>query len=194
MIVVPKGKKSRKKWLCKWKNCQKYAQPKIQPFCTLHYQLYQRGQENNAAKSLASICNNSGNNEPRDVSAVGNVGSDHAINNNNRDVAVMNNIGDTEIIHNSCGTGPDVNVENRSGVGNVVGDNDNGSPSPGGDNGFEVRRIYNIEPRDVAAVGNVGGGRAINNNHHDVAVMNNVGDTKFINDNCGPGPDINVGN
>jgi hypothetical protein len=31
-------------------------------FCTLHYQLYQRGQENNAAESLASIGNNSANN------------------------------------------------------------------------------------------------------------------------------------
>ena len=46
--------------------------------------------------------------------------------------------------------------------GDVVGDNDNGSPSPGGDNGFEVRQLNNIEPRDVASVGNVGGGHAIN--------------------------------
>jgi hypothetical protein len=75
-------------------------------FCTFHYQLYQHGQENNAAESLASIRDNRGNNEPHDVSAVGNVGGDHAINNNNHDVAVMNNVGDTEIIHNSCGTGP----------------------------------------------------------------------------------------
>ncbi len=109
-----------------------------QSFYTIHYQLYQRGQEKNAAKSLASIHNNGGNNEPRYVSAVGNVGGDHAINNNNRDVAVVNNVGDTENIHNSCGTGPDVNVENRSGVVDIVGDNDNGSPSPGGDSGFEV--------------------------------------------------------
>jgi hypothetical protein len=107
-------------------------------FCPLHYQLYQRGQENNAAESLASICNNSSNNEPCDVSAVGNVGGDHAINDNNHDVAVMNNVGDTEIIHNNCGTGPDIHVDNQSGVGDVVGDNDNGSPLPGGDNGFEV--------------------------------------------------------
>jgi hypothetical protein len=53
----------------------------------------------------------------------------------------------------------------------VVGDNDNGSPSPGEDNGFEVRRINNIEPRDVSAVGNVGGDHAINNNNRDVAVV-----------------------
>jgi hypothetical protein len=89
-------------------------------FCTLYYQLYQRRQENNAAQSLTSIHNNSGNNEPCDVSAVGNVGGDHAINNNNRDVAVVNNVGDTEIIHNSCGTGPDVNVDNWLGVVDVV--------------------------------------------------------------------------
>ncbi len=163
-------------------------------FCTLYYQFYQRGQDNYAAESLASICNNSGNNELCDVSAVGNVGGDHAINNNNHDVAVVNNFGDTEIIHNSCGTGPDVNVDNRLGVVDVVGDNDNGSPSPGGDNGFEVKRLNNIEPRDVDAVGNVGGGHAINNNHHDVAFMNNVGNTEFINYSCGTGSDINVGN
>jgi hypothetical protein len=96
------------------------------------------GKKNNAAESLASIHNNSGNNEPCDVSVVGNVGGDHAINNNNRNVAVVNNIGDTEIIHNSSGTGPDVNVDNRSGVVDIVGDNDNGSPSPGGEDGFEV--------------------------------------------------------
>jgi hypothetical protein len=74
MIVVPKEKKNRKKWLCKWVNCQKYAQQKKHLFCTLHYQLYQPEQENNAPESLASIRNNSGNNEPRDVCAVGNVG------------------------------------------------------------------------------------------------------------------------
>jgi hypothetical protein len=50
-------------------------------FCTLHYQLYLRGQDNNAFESLASICKNSGNDEPGDVSAVGNIGGDHAINN-----------------------------------------------------------------------------------------------------------------
>ncbi len=107
---------------------------KINLFCTLFYQLYQRGQENDAAESLASIRYNSSNKEPCDVSAVGNVGGDHAINNNNRDVAVMNNVGDTEIIHESCGTGPDAHIDNRSGVGDIVGDNDNSSPSPGGDN------------------------------------------------------------
>ncbi len=48
----------------------------------------------------------------------------------------MNNIGHAEIIHGSCGTGPDVHIDNRSGVGDVVGDNDNGSPSPGVDNDF----------------------------------------------------------
>jgi hypothetical protein len=131
-------------------------------FCTLHYQLYQHGQENNAAESLASICNKSGNNQSRDVSTVGNVGGDHAINNNNRDVAVVNNVGDIEIICNSCGTGPDVHIDNRLGVGDVISDNDNGSPSPSGDNGFEVGQLNNTEPRDVAAVGNVGSGHAIN--------------------------------
>jgi hypothetical protein len=60
-------------------------------FCTLHYQLYLHGQDNNAVESLASIRNNSGNNELGDVSAVGNVGGDHAINNNNRNVAFVNN-------------------------------------------------------------------------------------------------------
>ncbi len=62
MMVVPKEKKNKNKWGCKWKNCKKYAQPKRQSFCTFHYQLYQCGQENNAAESLASIGNNSGNN------------------------------------------------------------------------------------------------------------------------------------
>ncbi len=191
MIVIPRERKPRKKWGCKWKNCNKHDKKKS--FCTLHYQLYQPGQENNAAESLTSICNNSGNNELRDVSAVGNVGGDHAINNNNRDVAVVNNVGDTEIIHNSCGTGPVVHVNNRSGMGDVVGDNVNGSLSPGGDNGFEVRQLNNIEPRDVAAVGNVGGSHAINNYHCDVAVVNNVGNNEFVNGSCATGPDINVG-
>jgi hypothetical protein len=62
----------------------------------------------------------------------------------------------------------------------IVGDNDNGSSSPGADNGFEVRRFNNIEPRDVAAVGNVGGGHAINNNQWDVVVMNNVGNPNSL--------------
>jgi hypothetical protein len=83
-----------------------------QLFCNLHSQLSQCGQDNNAAESLASIRNNSGNNKPCGVSAVGNIGSDHAINNNKHDVAVVNNVGDTEIIHGSCGTGPDVNIDN----------------------------------------------------------------------------------
>ncbi len=163
-------------------------------FCTLHYQLYQGGQENNAAKSLASVHNNSGNNEPCDVSAVGNVGGDHDINNNNRGVAVVNNVSDTESIHNSCGTRPDVNIDNRLGMVDVVSDNDNGSPSPSGDVGFEVKQINKVEPRDVDPVGNIGGDHAINNNHHDVAVVNNVGNTEFINNSCGTGPDISVGN
>jgi hypothetical protein len=193
MIVIPRERKPRKKWGCKWKNWKKYAQPKKKSFYTLHYQLYQHGQENNAAESLASIRNNSGNNGPRDVSADNNVGGDHAINNNNRDVAVVNNVDDTEIIHDSCGTGPDVHIDHRSGMGDSVGDNDNGSQSPGGDNGFEVGQLNNIEPRDVAAVGNAGGSHAINNNHCDVAVVNNVGNNEFVNDSCATGPDINVG-
>ncbi len=91
-------------------------------YCTVHYQHYLSGQDNNAAESLASIRNNSANNEPRDISALGNLCGDHAINNNNRDVAFVNNVGDTEIIHDSYGTGPDVHVDNRLGVGDVVGD------------------------------------------------------------------------
>ncbi len=162
-------------------------------YCTLHYQLYQCGQENNDADSLASICNNSGKNELCDVSAVGNFSGDHAINNNNCDVAFVNNVGDTEIIHDSCGTGPDVHVDNWLGVGDAIGDNGNCSPSPGGDNGFEVGQLNNIEPRDVAAVGNDGGGHAVNNNHCDVAVMNNVGNNEFVNNSCATGPDINIG-
>ncbi len=108
-------------------------------------------------------------------------------------MAVVNNVGDTEIIHNSCGTGSDVHIDNQLGMGDVVGDNDNDSPSPGGDNGFEGGRLNNIEPRDVAAVGNVDGGHAVNNNHCDVAVMNNVGNNEFVNNSCATGPDINVG-
>jgi hypothetical protein len=107
-------------------------------FCTHHYQLYLCGQDNNAAESLASIRNNSANHEPCDVSAVGNIGGDHAINNNNCYVAFVNDIGDTEISYGSCGTGPDVHVSNWSGVGDAICDNDNGSPSPSVDNGFEV--------------------------------------------------------
>jgi hypothetical protein len=53
--------------------------------------------------------------------------------------------------------------------------------------------VAHIEPRDVASVGNIGGGHAINNNRRDVAVVNNVGNTEFTNDSCGTGPDINVG-
>jgi hypothetical protein len=68
----------------------KMCTTKKKSFCTVHYQLYLCGQGNNAAESLASIRDNSANNEPHDVSAVGNVGGDHAINNNNRDVAVVN--------------------------------------------------------------------------------------------------------
>ncbi len=106
----------------------------------------------------------------------------------------MNNVGDTEIIHNRCGTGPDVHVDNRSGVVDIVGDNYNGSPSPGEDNGFEVGWLNNIEPPDVTAVGNVGGGHEININCCDVAVVNNVGNTEFINNSCGTRLDINIGN
>jgi hypothetical protein len=171
----------------------KMCTTKIRSYCSVHYQEYLHGQDNNTAESLASIHNNSANNEPRDVSAVGNIGGDNAINNNNRDVAFVNNVGDTEIIHDSCGTGPDVHVDSRLGVGDVVGDNDNGSPSPGVDNGFEVGWLNNIEPREFAAVGNVGGGHLINNNHFDVAVMNNVGNNGIIHGSCATGPDINVG-
>ena len=78
-------------------------------------------------------------------------------------------------------------------MGDVIGDNDNGSPLPSGDNGFEVGQLNNIEPRDVAAVGNAGGSHAINNNHCDVAVVNNNGDNEFINYSCGTGPDMNIG-
>jgi hypothetical protein len=151
------------------------------------------GQDKNAAESLASIRNNSANNEPRDVSAVGNIGGDHAINYNNRDAALVNNVGDTENIHDSCGTGPDVHVDNQSGVGDIVNDIYNGSSSPGLDNGFEIGRLNNIEPCEFAAIGNVAGGHSLNINHFDVAVMSNVGNNEIIHDSCGTGPDINVG-
>jgi hypothetical protein len=124
-------------------------------YYTLNYQLCLCGQDNNAAESLASTRNNSAKNEPRDVSAVGNGGGDHAINNDNHDVAFVNDVGDTEIIHNNCGTWPDVHIDNWLGMGDIVGDNDNCSLSPSVDNGFEVGRLNNIEQREFAAVGNV---------------------------------------
>ncbi len=100
MIVVFRERPPRKRWNWRWQNCKKYAQPKTDVFI-LHYWLYLRGQDNNAAESLASIHNNSGNNEPGGVSAVGNVGGDHAINYNNHDVAFVYNVCDTDIIQNS---------------------------------------------------------------------------------------------
>jgi hypothetical protein len=45
-------------------------------------------------------------------------------------------------------------------------------------------------PRDVSAVGNVGGDHTINNNNHDVALVNNVGDTDIIHNSCGTRPDV----
>jgi hypothetical protein len=159
-MVVPRGRTPRKKWSCRWPNRTKHGQPKKRLYCTVHYQVYLRGQDNNAAESLTSICNNSAKNELSDVSAVGNVGGDHAINNKNRGVALVNNVGDTEIIHNSCGTGPDVHVDNQSGVGDVVGEIDNGSPSPSLDNGSEIGGLNNIEPHEFAVVENVGGGHS----------------------------------
>ncbi len=79
-------------------------------------------------------------------------------------MALVNNVGDTEIIHDSCGTGPEVHIDNQFGMGDIDGDIDNGSPSPGLDNGFEIGRLNNIETREFAAVGNIGGGHLINNN------------------------------
>ncbi len=108
-------------------------------------------------------------------------------------MALVNNVGDTEIIHGSYGTGPDVHVDNQLGVGGVVGDIDNGSLSPGLDNSFEIGRLYNIEPREFAAVGNIGGGYTISNNHFDVTAVNNVGNNEIILNSCGTGPDISVG-
>jgi hypothetical protein len=108
-------------------------------------------------------------------------------------VVLVNNVGGTEIIQDSCGTGPEVHVDIQSGVGDVVGDIDNGSPSPSLDSGFENGWLNNIELREFAVVGNVGVGHLINNNHFDVAVMNNVGNNDIIHDSCGTGPDINVG-
>jgi hypothetical protein len=105
----------------------------------------------------------------------------------------MKNVGDTENIHKSCDTGPEVHVDNQSGMGGVIGDIDNGSPSLSLDNGFEIGQLNNIEQREFAVVGNVGGGHSINNNHFDVAVVNNVGNNDIIHDSCGTGPDINVG-
>jgi hypothetical protein len=108
-------------------------------------------------------------------------------------VAFVNNVGDTEIIHDICGTGPDVHIDNQSGVGDVVGDIDNGSPSTSLDNSFEIGRLNNFEPHEFAAVGNVGGGHLINNNHFDGAVVNNVGNNEIINNSCATRPDINIG-
>ncbi len=122
----------------RWPNYPKFAQPRKRLFCTLHYQLYLHGQDNNAAESLASIHNNSANNEPCDVSAVGNIGGDHAINKNNCDVAFVNNVGDTEIIQDSCGTGPVVHIDNWSGMGDAIGDGDNGSLSHNVGNCFKL--------------------------------------------------------
>jgi hypothetical protein len=95
-------------------------------------------------------------------------------------VAFVDNVGNTENIHNSCGTGPDVHVNSQLGKGDFDGDNDNGSPSPCEDNGFDFGWLNNIEFHEFAAVGNVGGGHAINNNHFGVAVVNNVGNTEYI--------------
>ncbi len=108
-------------------------------------------------------------------------------------MALVNNVSDTKIINDSCGTGPDVHIDNQSGMGDVIGDIDNGSPSPSLDNSFKIGRLNYIEPREFAAIGNVGGGHSINNNHFDVAVVNNVGNNEIIHDSCGTGPDINVG-
>ncbi len=66
-------------------------------------------------------------------------------------MAVVNNNGDTGIIQDSCGTGPEINVDNWSGMVDVVGDNDKGSPSPCGDDGFEVGYIYNRKNLQNAA-------------------------------------------
>jgi hypothetical protein len=60
-----------------------------------------------------------------------NVGGGHLINNNHFDVAVMNNVGNNEIIHNSCGTGPDINIGDQNGVVDVI-------------------VALNTDPRDVA--------------------------------------------
>ncbi len=108
-------------------------------------------------------------------------------------MALVNNVGDTEISHDSCGTGPGVHIDNQSGVGDVVGDIDNCSPSPGLDNSSEIGQLNNIEPRELAVVKNIGGGHSINNNHFDVAVVNNVGNNDTTHNSCGTGPDINVG-
>ncbi len=53
-------------------------------------------------------------------------------------MALVNNIDDTESIHDSCGTGPDIHIDNQLGMGDLVGDIDNDSPSPGLDKGFEI--------------------------------------------------------
>ncbi len=76
MIALPRERRHNKRWNCRWPNCANFAQPRKRSICTLHYQLYLCRQINNAAESLPSICNNSANNEPCDVSAVGNVGGD----------------------------------------------------------------------------------------------------------------------
>jgi hypothetical protein len=69
--------------------------------------------------------------EPHEFAAVGNVGGGHSINNYHFDVAVVNNVGNNEIIHDSCGTGPDINVGDQIGMVDVVA-------------------ALNSDPRDVA--------------------------------------------
>ncbi len=53
------------------------------------------------------------------------------INNNHFDVAVVNNVGNNDVIHDSCGTGPDINVGDQIGMVDVVA-------------------ALNSDPRDVA--------------------------------------------
>ncbi len=58
--------------------------------------------------------------EPHEFAAVGNVGGGHTIHNIHFDVAVVNNVGNNEIIHDSCGTGPDINIGDQIGMVDVV--------------------------------------------------------------------------
>ncbi len=92
-----------------------------------------------------------------DVAAIGNGGGGHGINNNHRDVAVVNNVGNTEFINVSCGTGPDINVGNQTGVVDVIA-------------------ALNSEPHDVAILQQqrtslqqpeIVGNANINNEHQD---------------------------
>jgi hypothetical protein len=64
--LYPEGEHPGKSGAADGQIVQNVHNRKKRLYCTVHYQEYLRGQDNNAAESLASICNNSANNEPRE--------------------------------------------------------------------------------------------------------------------------------